>query len=162
MTPAPITLVLPDGQTIERVRLYERAQLDDGAWVYRIGVPLWQTAFGGGVEPVEYSTWVTAGQLRPIPGVDLSAVPTTRRPSPAPTAWAWILDRPARGPAVLHSEGCRHASERGRPLRTEAALDALAGPGTVACTDCDANDVLVPILHHGQSGPSHPLDSGQD
>ncbi|MFB7747879.1 hypothetical protein ACFC1N_37955, partial [Streptomyces sp. NPDC056132] len=62
MTPAPITLVLPDGQTIERVRLYERAQLDDGAWVYRIGVPLWQTALGGGAEPVEYSTWVTAGQ----------------------------------------------------------------------------------------------------
>ncbi|MFE0916043.1 MULTISPECIES: hypothetical protein [unclassified Streptomyces] len=37
---APITLVLPDGQTIERVRLYEREQLDSGLWMYRIGVPL--------------------------------------------------------------------------------------------------------------------------
>ncbi|MFB7745284.1 DUF6233 domain-containing protein [Streptomyces sp. NPDC056132] len=72
---------------------------------------------------------------------------------------AWILDRPARGPAVLHSEGCRHASERGRPLRTEAALDALARRGTVACTECDAHEVLVPILHHGQIGPHRPQDS---
>ncbi|MFE7093218.1 hypothetical protein [Streptomyces erythrochromogenes] len=43
---APITLVLPDGQTIERVRLYERQQLDSGLWMYRIGVPLWQTTAG--------------------------------------------------------------------------------------------------------------------
>ncbi|MFD7340249.1 hypothetical protein ACFV98_30305 [Streptomyces violascens] len=42
--PAPITLRLPDGQEIERVRLYERQQLDSGLWMYRIGVPLWQTA----------------------------------------------------------------------------------------------------------------------
>lgn len=162
MTPAPITLVLPDGQTIERVRLYERAQLDDGAWVYRIGVPLWQTALGGGAEPVEYSTWVTAGQLRPIPGVDLSAVPTTRRPASPRTGWVWILDRPARGPAVIHSGGCRLAGGRARALRTEAALDALAAPGTVACAECDAHEVLVPILQHGRSGPGEPLDSGQD
>ncbi|GGU30223.1 hypothetical protein GCM10010289_59560 [Streptomyces violascens] len=32
------------GQTIERVRLYERQQLDTGLWMYHIGVPLWQTA----------------------------------------------------------------------------------------------------------------------
>ncbi|WP_328786235.1 MULTISPECIES: hypothetical protein [unclassified Streptomyces] len=38
---APITLVLPDGQAIERVPLYERQQLDTGLWMYRIGVPLW-------------------------------------------------------------------------------------------------------------------------
>ncbi|MDX3539389.1 hypothetical protein PV721_34705 [Streptomyces sp. MB09-01] len=38
--PAPITLLLPDGQAVERVRLYERQQLDTGLWRYRIGVPL--------------------------------------------------------------------------------------------------------------------------
>ncbi|MFF3864112.1 hypothetical protein [Streptomyces sp. NPDC002209] len=31
-----------------------------------------------------------------------------------------------------------------------AALDALAQPGTTACTGCDAAKVLLPILHHGQ------------
>ncbi|MET9692593.1 hypothetical protein ABZY81_29720 [Streptomyces sp. NPDC006514] len=44
----PITLVLPDGQAIERVRLYEREQLDSGLWMYRIGVPLWQGPAVGG------------------------------------------------------------------------------------------------------------------
>ncbi len=76
---APITLVLPDGQTIERVRLYEREQLGSGLWMFRIGVPLWQTAVGDGVEPAEYSTWVTAAQLRPLPGVDLGAIPAHPR-----------------------------------------------------------------------------------
>ncbi|MFE9406817.1 DUF6233 domain-containing protein [Streptomyces sp. NPDC006530] len=155
--PVPITLYLPDGQMI-RVRLYERAQRDDGCWVYRIGVPLWQTALDG-VEPVEYGTWVTAGQLRPIPGVDLGAVPTTRRPAAPPTGWVWLLDRPVRGPAVIHADGCRRPSERARPLRTEGALDALAAPGTVACAECDAAEVLVPILHHGQTVPQRPQNS---
>ncbi|MET9366123.1 DUF6233 domain-containing protein [Streptomyces sp. NPDC006632] len=157
--PVPITLHLPDGQTL-RVRLYERAQRENGGWMYRIGVPLWQTSLDG-VEPVEFSTWVTAGQLRPIPGVDLSAVPTAHRPTTPSTGWVWRLDRPPRGPAVLHSEGCRRASERARPLRTEAALDALAAPGTVACAECDAQEVLEPILRHGQADPARPLDSGE-
>ncbi|MFI8392893.1 hypothetical protein [Streptomyces sp. NPDC085540] len=89
---APIALVLPDGQAIERVRLYERQQLDTGLWMYRIGVPLWQTAAGGGVEPAEYSTWVTAAQLRPLPGVDLGRVPAhPRTRTSAPARWAWLL-----------------------------------------------------------------------
>ncbi|MFD9637128.1 hypothetical protein [Streptomyces violascens] len=37
--PAPVRVVLPDRQTIERVRLYERQQLDTGLWMYRTGVP---------------------------------------------------------------------------------------------------------------------------
>lgn len=156
--PVPITLYLPDGQTL-RVRLYERAQLDSGLWMYRIGIPLWQTAVGGGVEPVEADTWVTAEQLRPIPGVDLSAVPTTPLPASPPTGWVWLLDRPVRGPAVIHAEGCRRLSERARPLRTEGALDALAAPGTVACAECDASEVLESILHHGQTLPQRPQDS---
>ncbi|MET9365810.1 DUF6233 domain-containing protein [Streptomyces sp. NPDC006632] len=128
--------------------------------MYRIGVPLWQTAVGGGVEPVEYGTWVTSDELRPIAGIDLSAVPTTRRPAPEPTRWAWVLERPPRGPAILHSDGCPRATGRARPLDTEAALDALAVPGTTACAACDASEVLVPILHHGQTA-HRPLDSGE-
>ncbi|MFA7766322.1 hypothetical protein [Streptomyces sp. NRRL S-448] len=30
------------------------------------------------------------------------------------------------------------------------ALDALARPGTTACTACDAAEALLPILAHGQ------------
>ncbi|WP_328923282.1 hypothetical protein OG429_00505 [Streptomyces sp. NBC_00190] len=29
-------------------------------------------------------------------------------------------------------------------------LDALARPGTTACTGCDAAEALLPILAHGQ------------
>ncbi|MFJ2406623.1 DUF6233 domain-containing protein [Streptomyces xanthochromogenes] len=159
--PVPITLVLPDGQEIGRVRLYERQQLDSGLWMYRVGVPLWQTVLGGGVEPVEYSTWVTPEQLRPIPGVDLSAVPTVRRTSlPAPARWAWVLDgrRADRAVAVVHAAGCQLAADPSRPLGTEAALDALARNGTRACPACDAAEVLLPILRHGQDQGSMPAE----
>lgn len=147
----PITLVLPDGQTIERVRLYERQQLDSGLWMYRIGIPLWQTAVGGGVDPAEYETWVTAEQLRPIPGVDLDAVPKHHRTAvAAPVRWAWVLDGRTRGrAATVHAAGCRLATDRAKPVGTMAALDALARPGTTACTGCDAAETLLPILRHG-------------
>ncbi|MFE9413991.1 DUF6233 domain-containing protein [Streptomyces sp. NPDC006704] len=160
--PVPITLVLPDGQMIGRVRLYERQQLDSGLWMYRVGAPLWQTALGGDVEPVEYETWVTSAELRPIPGVDMSAVPTIRRASPPPPArWAWVLARREAGSAVMvHAAGCRLAAGHGREVGTEAALDALARPGAVACTGCDAAEVLVPILEHGQDQGSVPAGDG--
>ncbi|MEV7512665.1 DUF6233 domain-containing protein [Streptomyces sp. NPDC091201] len=157
---APITLVLPDGQTIERVRLYERQQLDSGLWMYRIGVPLWQTAAGGGVEPAEYETWVTAAQLRPLPGVDLGGIPAhpRARTASAPARWSWRLDARAHGrPATVHAEGCPSASERAHPLGTMQALDVLARPGTTACTVCDAAEALLPILAHGQN---HVPDAG--
>lgn len=137
------------------MRLYERGQLGNGRWMYRIGIPLWQTAAGGGVEPVEYDTWVTPAQLRPIPGVDLSSVPTSGRPvSSTPVGWTWVLNARSRAgrAATLHAAECRLA-DRARPLTTEAALDALARPGTVACTGCDAAEVLLPILSHGQDHP---------
>lgn len=35
-----------------------------------------------------------------------------------------------------------------------AALDALARPGTTACTVCDDAEVLLPILAHGQNDKS--------
>ncbi|MGW6617826.1 DUF6233 domain-containing protein [Streptomyces erythrochromogenes] len=155
---APITLVLPDGQTIERVRLYERQQLDSGLWMFRIGVPLWQTAAGGGVEPAEYGTWVTAEQLRPLPGIDLSGIPAhPRTHTAAPARWAWVLDGRTRGrPATVHAEGCTTATDRAHPLGTMQALDALARPGTTACTACDAAETLLPILAHGRADGRTP------
>ncbi|MEU3774327.1 DUF6233 domain-containing protein [Streptomyces sp. NPDC032472] len=163
--PAPITLLLPDGQKIELVRLYECQQLESGLWMYRIGVPLWQTAVGGGAEPVEYATWVTAAQLRPIPGVDLDAVPKHHRPATAPAAeapttpWAWVLDGHSRGrAAVVHAAGCRLANDRAVPVKTTGALDALMRPGTTACPKCDAAETLLPILDHGQKGVPDTAD----
>lgn len=158
----PITLLLPDGQQIERVRLYERQQLDSGLWMYRIGVPLWQTAVGGGVEAAEYGTWVTSDQLRPIPGVSLDGVPKTPRPTTAAASasrWAWLLDGRTRSrAATVHAEGCRLATERAVPVQTMAALDALARPGSAACTGCDAAETLLPILRHGQDDVPDPGD----
>ncbi|MER6316919.1 DUF6233 domain-containing protein [Streptomyces sp. NPDC001581] len=144
---APITLLLPDGQAIERVRLYERQQLDSGLWMYRIGVPLWQTAAGGGAEPAEYGTWVTAEQLRPLAGVDLGHIPAhPRTHTSTPTRWAWLL--------VGRTHG-RPATDRAHPLGTIQALDALARHNTTACTVCDAA-ALLPILTHGQTDAPPP------
>ncbi|MEU3778377.1 DUF6233 domain-containing protein [Streptomyces sp. NPDC032472] len=65
--------------------------------------------------------------------------------------WAWLLDGRTSGrAATIHAEGCRLATDRARPLTTMRALDALARPGTAACTGCDAAEVLLPILRHGQ------------
>ncbi|WP_328786248.1 DUF6233 domain-containing protein [Streptomyces sp. NBC_00273] len=158
--PAPITLLLPDGQEIGHVLLYERQQLDSGLWMYRIGVPLWQTATGGGVEPAEYSTWVTSEQLRPLPGVDLGRIPAhPRTHTSTPTRWAWLLNGRTHGrPATVHAEGCPSATDRAHPLGTTQALDVLARPGTIACAVCDAAEALLPILTHGQNDGPAPGD----
>ncbi|MEU7729657.1 DUF6233 domain-containing protein [Streptomyces sp. NPDC040724] len=44
------------------------------------------------------------------------------------------------------------------PLGTMQALDALARPGTTACTVCDAAEALLPILAHGQDDVPAPGD----
>ncbi|MFI6055434.1 DUF6233 domain-containing protein, partial [Streptomyces violascens] len=76
-----------------------------------------------------------------------------------PAGWAWMLDGRIRGrAATIHSEGCRAATDRARPLGTTAALDALARPGTVACHLCDAAETLMPILRHGQNTAHNPGD----
>ncbi|MEJ8641058.1 hypothetical protein WKI68_05450 [Streptomyces sp. MS1.HAVA.3] len=60
--PAPITLLLPDGQRLT-VRLYERAKDREGPWAYRIGAPMWQCSGSPHIEAKEYTTWVTADVL---------------------------------------------------------------------------------------------------
>ncbi|MFD7789577.1 DUF6233 domain-containing protein [Streptomyces nojiriensis] len=86
------------------------------------------------MEPAEYSTWVTAEQLRPLPGVDLGGIPAhPRTRASAPARWAWRLDGRAAGrPAMVHAAGCPGATDRAHPLSTMRALDALARPGTTA------------------------------
>ncbi|MFB6565376.1 DUF6233 domain-containing protein [Streptomyces sp. NPDC056400] len=80
----------------------------------------------------------------------MPAHPRTR--TSTPTRWAWLLDGHTHGrPATVHAEGCSGATDRARPLNTLSALDALARPSTNACTACDAAEVLLPILAHGQN-----------
>ncbi|MFD7170021.1 DUF6233 domain-containing protein [Streptomyces violascens] len=102
-------------------------------------------------------------------------MPTTRRPTPAAPAgrWAWVRDGRTRGrAATLHAEGCTMATDRARPLSTTAALDALARPGTAACTGCDAAEttggqggsgydpsIRTPTLPRANSVPSSRTSS---
>ncbi|WP_405790538.1 DUF6233 domain-containing protein [Streptomyces sp. NBC_01367] len=67
-----------------------------------------------------------------------------------------MLDGRTHGrPSTVHAEGCSGATDRAHPLGTMQALDALARPGTIACTVCDAAEALLPILTHGQNeGPA--------
>ncbi|MFG2233587.1 DUF6233 domain-containing protein [Streptomyces sp. NPDC048723] len=77
--------------------------------------------------------------------------PHPRTRASAPARWAWLLDGRVHGrPATVHAEGCGNATDRAHPLGTMQALDALARPGTTACTACDAAEALLPILAHGQ------------
>ncbi|MBE1599932.1 MULTISPECIES: DUF6233 domain-containing protein [Streptomyces] len=150
---ALITLVLPDEQAVQ-VRLYERLQTTGRhPWRYRIGVPSW-VATEDGVEPAEYSVWVTDKQLQPIDGVDLSIVPTHRRldalPLPKPSGWVVRPDPQRRGGTVVHDAVCRHATVGGKELGTMEALDALMRPGASACHECVAAEVLVPALELGK------------
>ncbi|MEV7524600.1 DUF6233 domain-containing protein [Streptomyces sp. NPDC091371] len=84
--------------------------------------------------------------------MSLDGVPAhPRQGATAPVRWSWLLDgRTHQRPATVHAAGCRLATGRATPLGTMQALDALARPGTTACTGCDAAEALLPILRHGQ------------
>ncbi|MFG2703165.1 DUF6233 domain-containing protein [Streptomyces sp. NPDC048386] len=150
--PAEITLALPDGQTV-RVRLRERQEVPGPyRWRYLVGVPAWN-AKPEGVEPAEYTVWVTDRQLTPIEGVDLSTVPTRRLPGPPPPpAPGWVV-WPAperRGRTMVHDAACRHVGAGGKELSTLEALDALMRDGARACHECDAAAALLPALELGK------------
>ncbi|MFK4222196.1 DUF6233 domain-containing protein [Streptomyces sp. NPDC019890] len=145
--------MLPDAQTVE-VRLYERLQTTGQfPWRFRIGIPAW-VATEGGVEPAEYSVWVTDQQLRPIDGVDLSTVPTHRRVEPPllpkPSGWVVRPDPQRRGGTLVHDATCRQAAGGGREMGSLEALDALMHPGAKACYDCAAAEILLPAMELGQ------------
>ncbi|MEU9032695.1 DUF6233 domain-containing protein [Streptomyces sp. NPDC048383] len=147
-------LLLPDGRQRLEVRLYERRRDDDtGEWLFLIGAPLWQYAGRGAVEPAEYRTWVTAKELEPIEGVDLSPVPTHQLGSGPPpvSRWGWILRPKPRGRGfTVHVHDCEQAAGGGAELGVEEALDAMLRPGAEACHRCDAAAVLIPMLQLGQ------------
>ncbi|MFJ8017373.1 DUF6233 domain-containing protein [Streptomyces sp. NPDC096339] len=85
--------------------------------------------------------------------MSLDDVPTHPREAvaEAPSPWSWVLDGRTGGRAAsVHAAGCRLAGSHAHPLRTMQALDALARPGTIACTGCDAAEALLPIIAHGQ------------
>ncbi|MFD9453488.1 DUF6233 domain-containing protein [Streptomyces sp. NPDC059985] len=153
----PIGLVTPDRQHLQ-VRLFERQQIElQGGrriWKFKIAAPMWQSAAGGGVEAVGFTTWVTAEVLVPYRCVAYDAIESHPLPilPPEPQTWGWVL-RPGqgrRGRSVVHESTCRYAEGSGAELRTEEALDALMRPGVDACHDCDAAAVLVPALQLGE------------
>lgn len=149
---ARITLVLPDDQSVE-VRLYQRLQTTGRfPWRFRIGIPSW-VATEAGVEPAEYSVWVTDRQLRPIDGVDLSVVPTHRclesRPPAKPSDWVVCHDPQRLGGTLVHDAACRHANGGGRELGSMEALDALMRPGAKACHECAAAEILLLAMESG-------------
>ncbi|MFE5806227.1 DUF6233 domain-containing protein [Streptomyces sp. NPDC056491] len=92
--------------------------------------------------------------------MNLDAVPKhPRTTTAAPARWTWLLDGRTHGqPATLHAEGCPSATDRAHPRGTVQALEALARPGTTACTMCDAAEALLPILAHGQDDMPAPSD----
>ncbi|MCP3822657.1 DUF6233 domain-containing protein [Streptomyces sp. A3M-1-3] len=145
-----MTLTLPGGQTV-RVRLHERQEVPGPyRWRYLVGVPAW-TARPEGVEAAEYTVWVTDRQLTPIEGVDLSAVPTRRRPPPPAPGWVVGAAPERRGRTVVHDAACRYVvGKGGKELSTLEALDALMRAGARACRDCDAATVLIPALELGE------------
>ncbi|MER6522616.1 DUF6233 domain-containing protein [Streptomyces sp. NPDC001553] len=147
-------MLLPDSRQRMEVRLYERRREDDtGEWLFLIGAPLWQYAGQGNVEAMEFRTWVTAGQLEPIEGVDLSAVPTHQADPepPAVSRWGWVLrPKPGGRGSTVHDHDCELAAGGGAEFGLEEALDAMLRPGSQACVHCDAAAVLVPMLQLGQ------------
>ncbi|MFF3460469.1 DUF6233 domain-containing protein [Streptomyces sp. NPDC002730] len=153
--PPPVLVVLPDGQELCG-RLHERQQTSR-AWMYRVGLPMWQTTAEAWVEPAEYVVWVPADYVRPIEDVDYDQVPTHRLPA-APAAspasggarWAWKVQRlPHRGGRpggiVVHVHDCEEAPAGGDELDLDQALTTLRRPGAAACKKCGAAEALTPL-----------------
>ncbi|MET7621788.1 DUF6233 domain-containing protein [Streptomyces sp. NPDC005408] len=150
--PPPVWVKLPDGQEL-RGRLHARLQTTR-AWMYKVGLPMWQGTAKEWVEPAEYVVWVPADYVRPIEGADYDSVPTQRLQSDAPptdTRWAWTVQR-LQGPdgrvrgTVVHSYDCENSPRGATELNLDEALTALRRPGASACKECDAAAALTPLV----------------
>ncbi|OSZ59300.1 hypothetical protein OQI_17100 [Streptomyces pharetrae CZA14] len=108
------------------------------------------------VEPREYRVWLTAEQARPIQGVSYDQVPTHPLQRQAPTTegtdrWAWKVQRTGPGKDgrahrfVVHVWDCPQAPADASELDVFSALEALAVPGAVACSECSADVALGPL-----------------
>ncbi|MFF5939037.1 DUF6233 domain-containing protein [Streptomyces sp. NPDC012508] len=150
--PVPVTLVLPDGQTL-RARLYVRQQTRT-TWMHWVGMPAWELADDDHVRAAEYRTWVTSDQVHPIEGVSYDGVETIPLPARVPdpdVRWAWKVEQ-VKGAAgriagtVVHVWDCPLAGKPREELNVDQALDALERPGARACQECGAAESLLPLL----------------
>ncbi|MBB5109139.1 DUF6233 domain-containing protein [Streptomyces spectabilis] len=150
--PPEIIVVLPDAQEV-RGRLLARKQTGDGAWLYLVSLPIWHSNDQHEIVAMEYRTWLQPrpDQLRPIDGVEYSAVPTEPLVKPAPDVrWAWTVERVKQGHrtagTVVHSYDCAHSPKGAEELNEDQALTELRRPGARACQDCDAAAALGPLV----------------
>ncbi|MFF2331913.1 MULTISPECIES: DUF6233 domain-containing protein [unclassified Streptomyces] len=155
--PSPVTVVMPDGQTLT-ASLIEREQVP-GGWRYLVGIAIWRNTDQGAVEAAEYRVWLDpSAQVKPIDGVSYDDVPRKLLPPP-PTypdpgpgePWGWVLEKlpqRGRGPAesVLHVSDCPEAPAGAPVLKLEAALTAAENPRVRTCTVCRAAIELDPLL----------------
>lgn len=124
--------------------------------MYWVGLPMWSNVSESeGVDAAEYRVWLTPDHVRPVKGVSYEAVPTEplHRESPTPLAadrWSWKVQRnkplAGRPTVVVHVWDCPEAPADADDVDVDAALDALQLPGAVACTECEADVVLKPLL----------------
>lgn len=155
--PPPITVVLPDGQEV-RGRLHERRQWPLGGWMYQVGVAMWANdGATEGVEPREYTVWLTSEQARPVDGVSYDNVATFSLPregaqAPDSHRWGWKVQRiPPRdgrtGRVVVHVWDCADAPAGDPEMDVYEALDVLRlTTGAVPCKECGAAVALGPLV----------------
>ncbi|WP_257002499.1 DUF6233 domain-containing protein [Streptomyces sp. WZ.A104] len=155
--PAPIRILLPDGEQEIVGRLHARRQLPDG-WLYLVSIPVYRTTEDGGIEAAEYRMWLRPQEhLRPVDGAAYDSVPTERLAPPPlveqilgprrPSGWVLqkLGGRGGAAQAVVHAVDCTEAPE-GVPILTwEQALDAAERPGVRLCSLCAAAE-LDPVL----------------
>ncbi|MEV4925069.1 hypothetical protein [Streptomyces roseoverticillatus] len=78
----PVTIRLPDEQPVVG-RLLGRWQSADGAWFYRVTLPLWAHVRLGTrdvTEPSDIEFDVAADHVAPVPGTSYAGVPIRRHP----------------------------------------------------------------------------------
>ncbi|MEU6492984.1 DUF6233 domain-containing protein [Streptomyces sp. NPDC046984] len=160
--PVPVRVLLPDGQELI-ARLWARHETVRG-WFYEVGLPSYRNTEDGGVEPAEYRVWVRAPEhVRPVHGVNYSAVPAERLEKPSAVREAlgprrpsgWVLVKLDGGRGVIHAVDCEEAPVEGPVLTLDDVLDAAEHPGTRLCSLCGAAAELEPVLKgfdHGFDG----------
>ncbi|MEU8762717.1 DUF6233 domain-containing protein [Streptomyces sp. NPDC048659] len=103
-------------------------------------------------------------QLRPIPGVDYSAVPAVRLPEPSLIKVALGERRPSgwgmrggpRGQGTIHAPDCTEAPPGATTLSLDQALTLAERPAVTLCSLCGAAAELTPLLRGFEDGFDQP------
>ncbi|MFC8765075.1 DUF6233 domain-containing protein [Streptomyces sp. NPDC057193] len=100
--------------------------------------------------------------VRPVDGVDYSAVPTTPLPPPSMIAEilgerrssGWVLQRigPGTGQGVIHAVDCGEAPKDAPALGWERALEVAEQRRVRLCSLCGAAAELDPLLRGFEAG----------